>query len=227
MLILQIENLTVAYRGLASPVLAVPSFRLGAGEGLAVTGASGSGKTTFVNRITGLEAVESGHVRWGNEDLATLSEGARDRFRAAHIGLVMQEFHLFPGLSALENVLLPARLARAVGRADVTRAGELLLRFGLKRPDQDVKTMSRGEMQRVAVARALLRRPGVIVADEPTASLDTEAGAAVTDLLLSVAKEEGSSLIVVTHDPRLMARLPRRIELAAGVIVQDSLGEAA
>ncbi|WP_027486728.1 ABC transporter ATP-binding protein [Allorhizobium undicola] len=227
MLALQIENLTVTYRGLAAPVLSIPAFSLGAGAGLAVTGASGSGKTTFVNRITGLEPVESGHVRWGHEDLAKLSEGARDRFRAAHIGLVMQDFHLFPGLSALENVLLPARLARVAGRAEIARAGELLSRFGLKRPDQDVNTMSRGEMQRVAVARAMLRRPSVIVADEPTASLDAQAGAAVTDLLLSAASEEGSTLIVVTHDPRLMARLPQKLELAGGLILADHSGEKA
>lgn len=222
MLSLCLNDVSVRYAGLAKPVLTIPFLSLAAGEKLAITGGSGSGKSTLINVITGLERLREGHARWNDTDLSTVSEGARDRFRASNIGLVMQDFHLFPGLSALDNILLPARLARVANRDSVERAHDLMRRFGLSRPDQPVETMSRGEMQRVAVARALLRKPGVIIADEPTASLDSEAGAAVADLLLDVAKSEGSTLIVVSHDARLVERLPRRIELKNGTIVHDT-----
>lgn len=222
MLSLSLNDVSVRYPGLAKPVLDIPYLTLAAGEKLAITGGSGSGKSTLINVITGLERLREGHARWNGTDLSALSEGARDRFRASNIGLVMQDFHLFPGLSALDNILLPARLARVAGRDSVERAHELLQRFGLARPDQPIETMSRGEMQRVAVARALLRKPGVIIADEPTASLDSDAGAAVADLLLDVAKSEGSTLVVVSHDARLVERLPRRLELKNGTIFQDT-----
>lgn len=227
MLALEIADLSVEFPGFAAPVLHIPSFQLQAGQSLAVTGASGSGKTTFVNMICGLEAIRKGHVRWGGQDLASLSETARDRFRLQKLGLVMQEFHLFPGLSALENVLLPAKLAGILRRADRERAAELLEQFAIKRADQKVETMSRGEMQRVAVARAVLLRPAVLVADEPTASLDQEAGQVVADLLLSLAKEHGASLIIVTHDPALKQRLDRQIALSAGQIMADGAGDVA
>jgi putative ABC transport system ATP-binding protein len=133
----------------------------------------------------------------------------------------MQEFHLFPGLTALDNILLPARLAGAMTSELRSRAHELLERTGLSRPGQRVETMSRGEMQRVAVARALLRRPGVIVADEPTASLDTESGEAVGKLLIELAQQENSTLIVVSHDARMIERLPRHIVLSMGRVTGD------
>ncbi|MBB4953147.1 putative ABC transport system ATP-binding protein [Agrobacterium vitis] len=222
MLSLVLNDVTVRYAGLSKPVLDVPGLSLAAGAQLAITGGSGSGKSTLVNVITGLESLRHGHARWNDTDLATLSESARDRFRASNIGLVMQDFHLFSGLSAIDNILLPARLSRLATQECVERGHALMQRFGLERPDQPVETMSRGEMQRVAVARALLRKPGVIIADEPTASLDAEAGAAVADLLLDVAGSEGSTLIVVSHDTRLVERLPRRIELKNGTILYDT-----
>jgi putative ABC transport system ATP-binding protein len=134
----------------------------------------------------------------------------------------MQDFHLFPGLSALDNILLPARLSRVVTADLANRAHALLDTVGLNRPEQHVETMSRGEMQRVALARALLRSPSVIIADEPTASLDLESGEAVGDLLLSVAADAGSTLILATHDQRLVERLDRRLTLKAGRIVADT-----
>ncbi|MCF1483416.1 MULTISPECIES: ABC transporter ATP-binding protein [Rhizobium/Agrobacterium group] len=222
MMSLVLEDVAVRYAGLAKPVLNIGRLEVAAGAQLAIIGGSGSGKSTLVNVMTGLERLRQGNARWNGTDLSGLSEGARDRFRAAHIGLVMQEFHLFSGLSAIDNILLPARLARVGTPACVKRAHDLMQRFGLGRPDQAIETMSRGEMQRVAVARALLRKPGVIIADEPTASLDAEAGAAVADLLLDLAKSEGSTLIVVSHDARLVERLPRRIELKNGEIVHDT-----
>ncbi|MGR9451820.1 ABC transporter ATP-binding protein [Rhizobium leguminosarum] len=230
MLSLDIENLTVAFPGLSSPALAIGRLSIDAGSRVAITGASGSGKSTFVNIVAGLERTRQGRIRWNGEDIASFSESRRDRFRAAKIGLVMQEFHLFPGLSALENVLLPARLAGAATVDVIERGHGLLGTVGLSRPGQKIETMSRGEMQRVAIGRALLRKPGVIIADEPTASLDAESGEAVGDLLLDLAIAEGSTLIVVSHDQRLAGRLDRRITFGSGLISEDSAaaaGEAA
>jgi len=223
MLALEINDLSVTFPGLSAPALEVGSLSLSAGSRVAVTGASGSGKSTFVNIVTGLERAGSGSVRWSGEDICRLSESRRDRFRAANIGLVMQDFHLFSGISAIENVLLPARLSGVADASLVARARELLARAGLPRPNQKIETMSRGEMQRVAIARALLRRPGVIVADEPTASLDSETGHIIGDLLLDLAIAEGSTLIVISHDTRLSDRMDRRILLRSGRIATDSL----
>ena len=222
MLALAISNLAIRFPGLDAPVLSIDRLDLPAGGRLAVTGASGSGKSTLVNAITGLDGVADGSVSWGGMDISRLSPGRRDAFRAAHIGLVMQDFHLFPGLSAFENVVLPARLLRRLTPAARERALRLLETAGIARPGQPVETLSRGEMQRVAVARALLGKPGVIVADEPTASLDVRTGAAVAGLLVDLARSEGATLVVVTHDPALMERLDRRIALAGGRIVDDS-----
>jgi len=227
MLALRLSSLEVTYPGLAAPVLSVSDLHISAGSRVAINGPSGSGKSTLVNVIAGLERARIGRVNWGETDLAGLGEGARDRWRAAHVGLVMQDFHLFPGLSARENVLLPARLARKADGALTARAGDLIDRVGLARPDQRIETMSRGEMQRVAVARALLRSPGVIIADEPTASLDAANGAAIGALLLDLAEETGATLVVVSHDPRLIGTMPRRITLAGGRIVADSREEIA
>jgi putative ABC transport system ATP-binding protein len=216
MLPLSLENVVVSYPGLAASALDIEALRIEAEECVAVTGPSGSGKTTFVNVITGLARPDRGRIQWGTEDVAALSESKRDLFRAETIGLVLQEFHLFPGLSALENVLLPARLRR-VASADTIRQGAALLDcVGIARHTQAIETMSRGEMQRVALARALLRQPKVLVADEPTASLDPDNGAAVIDLLLSLARETGATLIAISHDERLIERMDRTLRLTAG-----------
>ncbi len=225
MLSLRLTGIEMVFPGLDTPALSIPALDLPAGAGLAISGPSGSGKSTLVNVITGLERPTRGKVVWNGIDIATLSEGARDRWRGANIGLVMQDFHLFPGLSALENVLLPARLARVADAAMIARARDLLAEVGLARPGQRIETMSRGEMQRVAVARALLRRPGVIVADEPTASLDAVNGAAIGALLIGLARQTGATLIAVSHDPALIGRLPRRLTLAAGRITADQMPE--
>ncbi|MFK3779612.1 ABC transporter ATP-binding protein [Agrobacterium sp. NPDC089420] len=222
MLPLTIDNLAVSFPGLATPVLVIDQLEIAAGSRVALTGGSGSGKSTLINIIAGLERVAAGRVVWQDTNIAALPEGRRDRWRAENIGLVMQEFHLFPGLSALDNILLPARLSRVANADLIKRAQSLFATVGLKRPGQHVETMSRGEMQRVAIARALLRSPGVIIADEPTASLDLDSGEAVGDLLLSVAASTGSTLIVASHDQHLVGRLDRRLTLSGGRIVADS-----
>lgn len=221
-LALDIRQLEVRFPGLQLPVLSVEKFNLAAGEHLAITGASGSGKSTLVNVITGLEPVKTGKVVWGETEISRLSSFKCDAFRARNIGLVMQDFHLFPGLSALANVLLPLKLNRGVKTADRERALNLLETVGIKRPSQHIETLSRGEMQRVAIARALLAKPGVIVADEPTASLDQKTGTDVAELLVRLVTEEQATLVVVTHDPQLMRYLQRRIRLEGGKIASDS-----
>jgi putative ABC transport system ATP-binding protein len=221
MLALAVSGLEVRFPGLAMPALDVPVLEWPAGTRVAVTGPSGSGKTTLINVLTGLERIRQGRVEWQGTDLATLSERRRDRWRADNIGLVMQDFHLFPGLSALENVLLPQRLSHVTLPAGIhDNALRLLKRVGIERLDQSIETMSRGQMQRVAVARALVGKPGLLVADEPTASLDVDAGAAVADLLLELTGEVGSTLIVASHDHRLVDRLDRVLRLEGGRIVQ-------
>ena len=216
MLPLSLANVVVSYPGLATSALDIETLRVEAEECVAVTGPSGAGKTTFVNVITGLARPDRGRVLWGSEDIAALSESRRDHFRATTIGLVLQEFHLFPGLSALDNVLLPARLRRVASVATIDQGTALLDRVGIARHSQAVETMSRGEMQRVAVARALLRQPKVLVADEPTASLDPDNGAEVIDLLVSLARETGATLIAISHDARLIGRMDRELRLIAG-----------
>jgi len=221
MLSLELTGISVSYPGLPAPVLDIPALSIAAGSRVAITGASGSGKSTLVNIITGLERVRSGSVIWGETDLVLMSERSRDRWRGAHIGLVMQDFHLFAGLSAVDNILLPARLSRVFKAGDKDRALQLLDAVGLSRADQKIETMSRGEMQRVAIARALLRKPGVLIADEPTASLDSDSGETVVRLLIELSLSNDSTLIVVSHDPRLTSRLDRCITLATGRITAD------
>ncbi|MFK0386500.1 ABC transporter ATP-binding protein [Agrobacterium sp. NPDC090273] len=227
MLSLSLENLSVSFPGLNDPVLFIEKLDLPAGSRVAVTGPSGSGKSTLVNIISGLERADNGAVTWSGTDITRLSESGRDRWRAENIGLIMQDFHLFPGLSALDNVLLPARLSRASSSTLEKRAADLLSRVGIKRHHQNIETMSRGEMQRVAVARALLRKPGVVIADEPTASLDRESGEAVGHLLLELAATEQSTLIIVSHDSRLTERLDRRVTLSAGRLSHNGKAEMA
>ncbi|WP_176082447.1 ATP-binding cassette domain-containing protein [Martelella sp. HB161492] len=218
---LELRDIAVSFEGLATPVLAIDRLEIAAGEHVAISGPSGSGKSTFVNIVTGLERLRAGRAIWGDTDLSALSESRRDRWRGDNVGLVMQDFHLFAGLSALENVLLPARLSHRLSSALQDRAAALLADVGLTRPTQRIETMSRGEMQRVAIARALLREPAILVADEPTASLDAEAGATVAGLLLKLAARRETTLIVVSHDERLLEPMQRRLRFHAGRIVAD------
>lgn len=214
---LAVEELEVRFPGLATPALAIPRLAVPAGARIGLTGPSGSGKTTLVNLVTGLERARAGRILWDDTDIARLPEGRRDRWRAANVGLVMQDFHLFDGLSARENVLLPLRLSHLSLPAGAgEEADRLLARVGIERRHQKVETLSRGQKQRVAVARALIARPGILVADEPTASLDAEAGATVATLLTELAIEARATLIVASHDPRLLDRLDRVVRLDAG-----------
>lgn len=223
---LLIQGLSVRFPDTPDAVLDIPALSVAAGERVAVMGPSGSGKTTLVNAITGMDNSGEGRVQWQQQDIRQLDEAERDRWRARHVGLVMQDFHLFPGLSALDNVLLPAqfhhwRLPSSLRQ----RAADLLSQVGLDTGNRPVKVLSRGEKQRVAVARALLSAPEIIVADEPTASLDAHSGEQIADLLVELARTHHATLIAITHDTRLASQMTRRIQLEKGRLVADSTSQ--
>ena len=173
---------------------------------VAVTGRSGSGKSTLLHLAAGIDAPTSGEVILLGRPLAALSDRERTRVRRDHVGLVFQFFHLLPHLSVEENVLVPALVAGDPSRPAAARARELLARVGLEARARDpVQKLSGGEMQRVALCRALLRRPKLLLADEPTGNLDEENGQRVMDLLLGLARDEGSAVLYVTHSRELAA----------------------
>ena len=213
---LTVQGLVIAFPG-TGPVLSVPALSLPPGSATAVEGPSGAGKTSLLHALAGIERPSAGHVRWDSDDLWAMPGSARDRWRRDRLGLVFQDMHLLPGLSARDNVLLPVLFDHArVPPALRARALALLDQLGVADPGRRAAVLSRGERQRTALARALLRRPAVLLADEPTASLDAAAAHAVGTLLLDAAHAGGATLLVATHDPALLARLPRRLHLRAG-----------
>lgn len=195
------------------------SLALGEARVTVLKGPSGSGKTTLLAVAAGLLTPEQGQVCVAGRWLARLDAAERRRLRARSIGLVFQHAHLLPGLSAVENVALQAMLAGVAADEAMRRAHELLERLALsaiavRRPE----SLSGGEEQRFAVARALVHRPAVVLADEPTASLDSAGGQLVTELLLRLAAAEGAAVLLATHDPRLAASATRRVRLLDGLI---------
>jgi len=194
------------------------SLEVSAGEAVAIVGASGSGKSTLLAILAGLDVPTSGTVELDGTDLFALDEDARALVRGRSIGFVFQSFQLLPSLTALENVMLPLELA---GRADAeAEARAMLARVGLaERLGHYPRHLSGGEQQRVALARAFVMRPKLLLADEPTGSLDTESGAAVIELLFELNRGYGATLVMVTHDEQLAARCTRIVRLAAGRIV--------
>ncbi len=192
------------------PILDVPNFTVGEGEQLALVGQSGCGKTTLLHIIAGITRPDSGQVQIGTRDIARLPEVARDHFRAENIGYVFQTFNLLPGFSALENVLLG--MSFAGGRADRNRARQLLERVGLgHRASHKPAMLSVGEQQRVSVARALANRPKLLLADEPTASVDAKHQQQILELLRDTCREQKVALLVVTHSQEV-ARQFERVE---------------
>ncbi len=182
-------------------VLAIDHFSLMAGTEMALVGGSGTGKSTLLHVIAGILLPDAGTVRLKDRELTSLGEAARDRWRAQHVGIVFQTFQLLPGLTALENVTLAGAFAQG---ADTVRAQELLNRVGLAdRLGYLPAQMSVGQQQRVAVARALMNRPSLVLADEPTGALDPERADESLELLREVCQEDDATLLVVTHDPRL------------------------
>ena len=183
-------------RGSRFTVLAIDRFAPKPGEVTVVTGPSGSGKSTLLYVLAGLQPPDAGRVTYAGVDIHALGEGRRDRWRRGTIGLVFQDFHLIPELSILANVALPATFGPGGGRGGVA----FLARLGVPTAGRTVNALSRGEQQRVAIARAMAFDPPVILADEPTASLDAVAGAEIRTILRQLA-EEGKTVVVVSHDP--------------------------
>ena len=193
------------------------SFNISAGEAVAVVGASGSGKSTLLGLLAGLDTPSSGTVHVSGQDLFALDEDGRAALRARLLGFVFQSFNLLPSMTALENVMLPLELAGAANAAESAR--ELLGRVGLAaRLKHYPKQLSGGEQQRVAIARAFVTRPSLLLADEPTGNLDAATGAEIIELMFELNREQGATLILVTHDAELSQRCGRVLQLAGGVL---------
>jgi len=207
-------------------VLRDVSFTVPDGAFVAVVGPSGSGKTTLLGLLAGLDVPTHGSVLLDGEDLTRLSEDRRAQLRGAKVGFVFQSFQLIPTLTALENVQVPLELRGDAGAP--ARARELLARVGLgDRVDHFPNQLSGGEQQRVAIARAFSNAPRLLFADEPTGNLDSETGARIVELLETLNRESGTTIVLVTHDLSLARRAQRIIRLADGVVVSDSPTEAA
>ncbi len=195
------------------------SLELNAGDCVAITGPSGSGKSTLLHILGTLEPPTRGRVILDGEDMATLPDDALARLRNRRIGFVFQDHHLLPQCSVLENVLVPAIARGRVERKLVQRAQDLLARVGLaSRMDHRPAELSGGERQRAALARALIHKPALLLADEPTGNLDRSNAAKVAELLLELQSQEGTMLVVATHSLALAARMGRRFELDDGYL---------
>ncbi len=198
--------------------LHIPTFTLSKGSEMVIVGESGSGKTTLLNLIAGIITPDEGAIMLNGTDIATLSEAKRDRFRAAHVGCVYQTFNLLQGLTARENVLAATMFAGKKNNAE-ERATMLLARLGLKdKMHRRPRELSIGEQQRVAVARALVNTPALVLADEPTASVDARNARTVIDTMRELAHDEGTSILTITHDAAVQAMFP--VSVAIGDIVQ-------
>jgi len=220
--ILKVERLTRTYRTAAGPlvVLREVSFELAAGASLAIVGPSGSGKTTLLGLCAGLDRASGGEVILAGESLGGMDEDARARVRNAHVGFVFQNFQLIPTLTALENVLVPLELRG--GGADEGQARALLGRVGLaERCDHYPVQLSGGEQQRVALARAFVNRPKILFCDEPTGNLDDDTAASMVELIFGLNRENGTTLVLVTHNLELARRCQRILKLRHGAVASD------
>jgi putative ABC transport system ATP-binding protein len=201
-------------------VLTDVSLEVPAGQFLAIAGPSGSGKSTLLGLIAGLDQPTAGQIEVAGVDVTALDEDGLARFRRDHVGYVFQSFHLLPTLTAQENVAVPLELAGDAGAA--ARAAALLAEVGLaERAHHYPVQLSGGEQQRVAVARAMARRPALLLADEPTGNLDSATGKQIIELLVGLNRRLGSTLVLVTHDAALAAHADRVVTLRDGRIVSD------
>lgn len=218
--ILKVTNLTKSYSGASGSltVLDQVSFDLAKGETFSIVGPSGSGKTTLLGLCAGLDRASSGSVEVCGIKLDALSEDDRARVRNQHIGFIFQNFQLLPTLTALENVMVPLELRGEKGAAASSR--ELLERVGLgSRMHHYPTQLSGGEQQRVALARAFSNNPEILFADEPTGNLDEETGMKVEELLFSINKEQGTTLVLVTHNMDLAKKTGRILRLKGGKVL--------
>lgn len=220
--LLEVRDVSKTYGSGGSQVAALKgvSFELGTGRLLAVLGPSGSGKTTLLSIIAGLLAPSSGEIRINGTPVYLRSAREAARFRRTHVGLVFQEYHLMPYLTALENLLLVPRIAGRVSPEDRERARSLLAEFGLaERAGHVPSKLSGGERQRVAIARALMNDPEIMLVDEPTAHLDTERGRQVVELVRSHIRGRDMTCVMVTHDERMVEEADEILRLIDGRVV--------
>ena len=211
---------TVFANGGSLSILHDISFDIEAGESVAIIGASGSGKSTILSLLAGLDTPSQGEVCLMGQSLNVLDEDGRAKLRSLHTGFVFQSFQLLPHLNALENVMLPAEISGLDLANARTQAQYWLDKVGLSHRLQHFpKTLSGGEQQRVALARAFISRPAILFADEPTGSLDEASGSRVIELLFELNRECNSTLVLVTHDPALAAQCGRQLQLQAGRLV--------
>jgi putative ABC transport system ATP-binding protein len=225
---LVVKDLVVERRE-ASPagrrILDRVSLAVESGAVVAITGPSGAGKTTLLHAVAGIVQPDGGTVSWGSLDVTALPEAGRDRWRRGAVGLVFQDFQLLAELGVLENILLPVHFDHwRAPRAAVERAAMLADRVGLDHRGPRAGALSRGEQQRVAIARALMREPQLILADEPTASLDADNSARVIDLLIDCTREAEASVLLVSHDADLLRRASHVHRLQAGALQVDQGG---
>ena len=207
-------------------VLRDVSFTIPQGAFVAIIGPSGSGKTTLLGLLAGLDTATRGQVLFDGEDLTAMDEDERARLRGEKVGFVFQSFQLISTLTALENVQVPLELRGESGATE--RASELLRRVGLgDRLDHFPTQLSGGEQQRVAIARAFANAPRVLFADEPTGNLDSDTGSRIVELLESLNRESGSTIVLVTHDASLASRAQRIIRLSDGRVIADTEAERA
>ena len=224
MTLVRLRDLAKGYEegGRQHNVLLEVTLDLNPGESVALLGPSGSGKSTLLNLISGMDIPDVGTIEVSGQDLTKLTERERTLFRRRHIGFIFQFFNLIPTLSVLENLLLPLELAGRLDKENLARAAELLRTVGLEgREGAFPDRLSGGEQQRVAVARALVTRPALVLADEPTGNLDREAGEVVLDLLAGLVRDEGSTLVTVTHSRSVAERADRILVLRDGHLEEE------
>ena len=217
--LLKLKNVNLKYETNKKPISVLKGINLTSktDETISIVGESGSGKTSLIMLIAGLEKATSGNIFFKDQDISKLSEDEVSEIRRKHIGIIFQSFYLIPNYTAVENVALTLELNKF--NKPVERAKELLDRFGLKQRFNNLPSqLSGGEQQRVAIARAIAMKPELILADEPTGNLDSENSKMIADILFKFAKEEKSSLIIVTHDTKLASRAKRTIKIKDGKI---------
>jgi lipoprotein-releasing system ATP-binding protein len=215
--LISLKNITKTFKGLDAPVLSNLNLQLNKSENIAISGVSGSGKSTLLHLMAGLDYPNSGSVHLNNENIGSLSQNDLSIIRNQLIGFIYQSHHLLPDFSALENVVMPLLIRGGKYQSNHNKAIKILKKLGLSnRLDHYPHQLSGGERQRVAIGRALINEPQIILADEPTGNLDRSNARVVFDLFINLAKEYGSSIVLVTHDPELARKMKKIYYLSAG-----------